>query len=89
MAIPAEATSNMVAPHGLVAGDNVLDSAGENVTVVRKTGSKRRTIVKDVLREGFSAGQLGLKGFDFRPERKDLFLMAGERKFLPFADFLH
>jgi len=50
VAIPAEAARDVMAGHGLVARDDVLDCAGEDVTVVREAGGEGRAIVEDVLR---------------------------------------
>ena len=44
--IPAETALNVVSEHGLVATDNVLDVAGQKVTVVREAVCKRRAVVE-------------------------------------------
>lgn len=62
--VPAETTLDMVALHGPVAGDNVLDGRSEQVTIMRCAGSERRTIVEGVwllLRRQF---ELSLESID-------------------------
>ena len=44
--IPAKAALHVLAAHGLVARDNVLDRAGEQVTVVRQPRRERRPVVE-------------------------------------------
>lgn len=55
VAVPAEAARDVVASHGLVARDDVLDGTGEDVAVVGQAGGKWGPIVEDVL--GFVLGQ--------------------------------
>ena len=47
--VPAEAALDPVAAHGLVARNDVLDVAGEQVPVVRQAVGERRAVVEDVL----------------------------------------
>ena len=47
VAVPAEAALDMLATHRLVARDDVLDCAGEQMAVVRKTRGERRAVVED------------------------------------------
>lgn len=89
MAVPAEAAGDVVAVHGLVAGDDILDGAGENVSVVRESGGERRAVVEDVFWEVLRALQLRLEGLDGGPESEDLLLLPGEREVLPLADIFH
>ena len=49
VAVPAEATLDPLAPHGLVAGDDVLDVAGQQVAVVGEPVGERRPVVEDEL----------------------------------------
>ena len=49
MAVPTEAPLDPMAAHGLVAGHDVLDVAGEQVAVVGEAVGERRTVVEDVL----------------------------------------
>ena len=49
MAVPAEAPLDAVAAHGLVAGDDVLDVAGEQVAVVGESVGEGRPVVEDEL----------------------------------------
>lgn len=64
MAVPAEAAGDVVATHGLVARDDVLDSPGEDMAVVGQPGSERGPIVENVLRLTLSELQLRLEGVD-------------------------
>ena len=47
--VPAEAALDLLAAHGLVAGDGVLDVPGEQVAVVGEAVGEGRTVVEDVL----------------------------------------
>ena len=44
--VPAETALNVMSEHGLVTTDNVLDVAGQQVTVVREAVCKRRAVVE-------------------------------------------
>ena len=48
MAIPAEASLDVVATLVCPARDDVLHRAGQDVTVVRKAGRKRRSVIERV-----------------------------------------
>ena len=48
MAIPSPLTADIAATHGLIARDEVLDSALEEVPMVREPGRERRTVVEHV-----------------------------------------
>lgn len=89
VAVPAEAASNVIAVHGLVAGYNVLYGAGEDVAVVREPRGERRTVIEDVLGLVLGALQLGLECLYLRPQLEDLLLVFGEGEILPFAYFVH
>lgn len=54
MTIPTESARDMMTGHGLVARDDVFDSTGEDVAVVRETGGEGWTVVEDVF--GFVFG---------------------------------
>jgi hypothetical protein len=49
VAVPAEAPVDPLAPHGLVAGDDVLDVAGQQVAVVGEPVGEGRAVVEDEL----------------------------------------
>lgn len=89
MAVPPETTRDVVADHSLVAGDDVLDGAGEDVAVVGEAGGEGRAVVEDVFRHGFRPFELILKGLDVFPHLDDLLLLLWEGEVLPFADLLH
>ena len=78
VAVPAEGAFAIFAQHGLVTGNDILDRAGEEVSVVGQTGGERRTIVEDVFRIAFAV----LKGFFKRavllPELERGFFDLGE-----------
>ncbi len=48
MAIPAEYTSNLLAAHGLVTRNDVLDVARQQVAIVWQAVGEGRAVVKDV-----------------------------------------
>ena len=76
--IPAEAALDVLSAHRLVARDDVLDRAGEQVAVVRKAGGERRAVEEDELlaalglREGFAERVVLL------PEGEDALLQGVE-----------
>lgn len=89
MAVPTKAADDVVAGHRLVAGDNVLDGAGEDVTIVGEASSEGRAIVENVLREALGAAELGGEGVDPGPEGKGFFLLGGEGEVLAFTYAVH
>lgn len=89
VAVPAEAAGDVVAGHGLVAGDDVLDGAGEDVAVVGEAGGEGGPVVEDVLGHGLGALQLGLEGGNLLPPLEDALLLAREGEVLPLADVVH
>lgn len=78
MTVPPEPTSDVVTSHGLVPCNDVFNRTGEDVTVVRKSGSERRTVVEDILREILSSFELSLEGIDLGPEGEDIFFLTRE-----------
>ena len=54
--VPAEAALDALAAHRLVARDEVLDVAGEQVAVVRQAVGERRAVVEDELVAAVGAG---------------------------------
>ena len=54
--VPAKPSVHLVAAHGLVARDDVLDVAGQQVAVVRKPVGERRAVVEDELAAVVAAG---------------------------------
>lgn len=64
MTVPAEAAGDVVAPHGLMARDNILDGPGEDVAVVGKAGGKRGPVIENVVRLTLSELELRVEGVD-------------------------
>lgn len=89
VAVPTEAAGDVVATHGLVARDDILDGPGEDVAVVRQPRRERRPIVEDVLGLPLSKLELRLEGVDLGPEGKDLLLLLWEGEILSFLDVVH
>ena len=61
--IPAETALNVMSEHGLVTTDNVLDVAGQQVTVVREAVCKRRAVVEHEFVLTALAGGTASNGF--------------------------
>ena len=61
MCVPAEATLNAEAAHGLVARNHVFCIAGKKVAVVRKAVGERRAVVENEL---FSSRALVNRGLE-------------------------
>ena len=76
--VPAEAAFHVIAPHGLVTGDHILDGPGQQVAVVGQPRGEGGAVVEDVfpaafaLREGFGENLL------LFPEFEDLLLEFGK-----------
>ncbi len=78
VAVPAESAGDLVAPHGLVAGDDVLDVAGQEVPVVGQAVGERRPVVErelDFVGAGVDRGGEGALG---RPALEGPLLDGGE-----------
>ena len=71
MAVPAEAAGYAVAFHGLIAGDDILDRAGEQVAVVGQAGGKRRAVVDSKYRFILSSLYGAFENAVFLPEFQD------------------
>ena len=80
--VPAEAALDAVALHGLVATHNVLDVAGQQVTVVGQAVGERRAIVEHELVGAILAGVAHLNGLAegvvAGPERQGALFHRGE-----------
>ena len=59
VAVPAEDASDLLALHGLVARDDVLDVARQQVTVMRQAVGEGRAVIKDI----FLVALAGANGF--------------------------
>lgn len=58
MSIPSESSLDVVALHGPISRNNVLDGGGQQVTVVGETGSEWRAIIEGIRRSTFGQFQL-------------------------------
>ena len=80
--VPAEAALDAVALHGLVAAHDVLDVAGQEVTVVGQAVGERRAIVEHELVGAILAGVAHLNGLAegvvAGPERQGALFHRGE-----------
>jgi hypothetical protein len=81
--VPAGLARDVVAAHRLVAGEDVLHGAREDVAVVRHAVRGRRALVEDVRAPGGAGGaRLGPEGLledaALLPEREDLRLVGRE-----------
>lgn len=76
--IPAKASLDVVALHGPVTRDNILDGGGQKMAVVRQTGCKRRTIIEGISRASFGQFNLSQEGIDFPPSLDDGLLFFRE-----------
>jgi hypothetical protein len=80
VAVPPEAPFDIPPTHAPVAGNDVFDRAGEEMTIVWSSGGERRTVVKDerfALR-GRTAPIRFLKRIQRLPEAKTLLLERGD-----------
>ena len=73
--VPAEAALDVLAAHRLVAGDDVLDVAGQQVAVVRQAVGEGRAVVEDELVGAVDTGRAlldrGEEGVVLRPVGQD------------------
>ncbi len=58
VAVPAEPAVHLAALHGLVAGNDVLDRAGDEMPVVRQAGGERGAVVEDELLRALAAAEM-------------------------------
>eukprot|EP00760_Papus_ankaliazontas_P021320 PhM_4_TR18673/c0_g1_i1/m.71141 len=78
VAVPAEATLNVMTLLVGVAAHNVLDRAGEDVAVMGRAGGERRTVVEGVAGSPLALLERRLEGVDLLPVCEDLVLELGE-----------
>src|SRR5699024_5636487 len=78
VAVPAEDARDVVAGHGAVARDDVLDVASEQVAVVRQAIGERRTVVEDVFLVALAVVKAGLEGVVLLPVLQYLFFHGWE-----------
>ena len=76
--VPAEAALHLIAAHRAVPRDDVLDVAGEQMTIVRQAVGERRSVVKHVFRGPVPAGDGGAEGVIVEPVLEDLGFQRGE-----------
>ena len=48
VAIPAETTVNKIPAHGPVARHNIFNGSGQQMAIMRQSGCKRRTVIKNI-----------------------------------------
>ncbi|EPY28156.1 hypothetical protein STCU_05273 [Strigomonas culicis] len=80
--VPAKAAHNVVACLVGKARDDILDGAGENMTVVGETGGERRTVIEGVRLPALRELDRGLEGILFFPHCEDLLFHLGEVELL-------
>ena len=68
VAVPAKTTLHTKTFHGLVAGNNILDGAGNKVAKMRHSCCKGRTVIEDVLLAILTLGNGLLENIFFLPE---------------------
>lgn len=73
----------MPPPHRLVAGDHVLDGAGEYVAVVGQDRGEGGPVVEDELLAALRAAELLVEGVELRPQLEDAPSCAGKEKSFP------
>ena len=78
MAVPAKAALHPVTLHGLVAGNDVLYGAGNEMSEMGQSCCKGRAVIEHVLLAILAPGNGLLENILFLPERKDLLLLGGE-----------
>ena len=78
VAVPAEHAVDLLAAHGLVARDDVLDVARQQVAVVRQAVGERRAVVEDVLFVAVALVDRRLEGSVGAPEVEDAVLQGRE-----------
>jgi hypothetical protein len=74
--VPAETPLHVVPAHGLVARNNVLDRARQQVSVVRQPGGKRRAVVEHVFARAAALIERFLEGGLLLPEAENLLLQG-------------
>src|SRR5205807_8902622 len=74
--VPAEAPLHPVTAHGLVAGDGVLDVAGQQVAVVREPVGEGGAVIEDILVVPGPALDRTLEDASVVPEAQHLLLQA-------------
>lgn len=78
MAIPTKSSGAVVSSHGCISGHDVLNGTRSNVTVMRKSSSKRWTIIESVKLLAFTAFHLLLKSINLFPVLQNLLFFFWE-----------
>ena len=68
VAVPAKTALHTIALHGLVAGNNIFDGAGNEVAKMRHSCCKGRSVIEDVLLAILTLGNGLLENIFFLPE---------------------
>src|ERR1700733_1575773 len=74
MTIPSKTAWNIVPFHSFVSRNNIFERTGKQMSIVRQTRSKWRTIIKGEIRGIFSEVERLLKNFILFPKTKNSFL---------------
>jgi hypothetical protein len=74
--IPAKSSLDVMTLHSPVSGNDILDSRGEKVAIVRQTGCEGRTIEEGVRFTALGEFDLPLEGIDLSPPVEDELLLG-------------
>ena len=89
VAVPPEPARDVPPPHRLVAGDHVLDGAGEYVAVVGQARGEGGPVVEYELLAALRAAELLMEGVDLLPQLEHPQLLLREGEVLPLTHVVH
>ena len=78
MTVPTRLARDLEPAHRLVAGEDVLEGAGQHVVRAGRAVGHRRPLVEHVQRSALAAAQRFVEHVVLAPARRDLFLQRGE-----------
>ena len=78
MAVPTRLARDLEPAHRIVAGEDVLEGAGQHVVRAGRAVGRRRTLVEHVQGRALAAAQRFVEHVVLAPARQDLFLQRGE-----------
>ena len=81
VAIPPEPAADVVATHGLVAGNDVLDGAGEEMAIVGQPRGEGRPVIKHIFRGAAPLFQRPLENMLGIPKLQDFLFLPWEIHF--------